>query len=74
MRLVVLTSIDFNDELQFKAGKVDDIRSDAMLAAESIDLLDIVTRMDTHRRLVETSVGKGIATIVQKPFAPNWED
>lgn len=47
---------------------------DEMLAAETIDLLDIVTRMDTHRRLVETSIGKGIATIVQKPFAPNWED
>ena len=45
-----------------------------MLAAEQIDLLDIVTRMDTHRALVEKAVSAGIATIVQKPFAPNWDD
>ena len=45
-----------------------------MLAAEKIDLVDITTRMDTHRALVEMAVGKGVATIVQKPFAPVWED
>lgn len=47
---------------------------DEMLAAEQIDLLDIVTRMDTHRALVEKAVSAAIATIVQKPFAPNWDD
>jgi len=47
---------------------------DEMLAKEKIDLLDIVTRMDTHRRLVERAIAKRIATIVQKPFAPRWED
>ena len=47
---------------------------DAMLAAETIDLLDIVTRMQSHRGLVEKAVKAGIATIVQKPFAPGWED
>lgn len=47
---------------------------DAMLAAEKIDLLDIATRMDTHRALVEKAIAKGIATIVQKPFAPTWDD
>ncbi|MBN8995877.1 MAG: Gfo/Idh/MocA family oxidoreductase [Rhizobiales bacterium] len=47
---------------------------DAMLAAEQIDLLDIVTRMDTHRALVEKAIARGIATIVQKPFAPTWDD
>lgn len=47
---------------------------DAMIEAEEIDLLDIATRMDTHRMLVEKAVGQGIATIVQKPFAPQWED
>jgi predicted dehydrogenase len=41
-----------------------------MLAKEKIDLLDIVTRMDTHRRLVEKAIAKRVATIVQKPFAP----
>jgi predicted dehydrogenase len=30
--------------------------------------------MDTHRALVERAAGAGIATIVQKPFAPKWED
>ncbi len=45
-----------------------------MLEKEEIDLLDIITRMDTHRMLVEMSVGKGVATIVQKPFAPGWDD
>lgn len=45
-----------------------------MLAAERIDLLDIATRMDTHRVLVEKAVAAGIGTIVQKPFAPNWDD
>ena len=29
---------------------------DAMLAAEKIDLIDIVTRMDTHRALVEKTI------------------
>ncbi|MEO8669230.1 MAG: Gfo/Idh/MocA family oxidoreductase [Bauldia sp.] len=47
---------------------------DEMLAKEKIDLLDVITRMDTHRMLVEKSIGKKIATIVQKPFAPDWND
>jgi predicted dehydrogenase len=47
---------------------------DAMLAVERVDLLDIATRMDTHRMLVERAIGAGIATIVQKPFAPTWAD
>lgn len=47
---------------------------DKLLADEKIDLLDIVTRMDTHRPLVERAIKAGIATIVQKPFAPNWDD
>src|SRR4029079_16881404 len=45
-----------------------------MLANEKIDLLDIVTRMDTHRALVEQSIAARIAAIVQKPFAPAWAD
>src|SRR5690606_13986506 len=32
------------------------------------------TRQDTHRELAETAIAHGIATIVQKPFAPSWED
>ena len=45
-----------------------------MLAAESLDLVDIATRMDTHRKLVEMSVSAGIPTVVQKPMAPRWHD
>lgn len=47
---------------------------DEMLDGEKIDLIDIITRMDTHRMMVEKTVGRGIATIVQKPFAPTWDD
>src|SRR6187399_2643552 len=42
----------------------------AMLKAETLGLVDIVTRHETHRALAEMTVGKGVATIVQKPFAP----
>ncbi len=45
-----------------------------MLDAERPDLVDIVTRQDTHRPLAALTVARGIATIVQKPFAPSWED
>jgi predicted dehydrogenase len=45
-----------------------------MLATERLDAVDIVTRHDTHRALCELAIGKGVATIVQKPFAPSWED
>ena len=45
-----------------------------MLAAEKLDAVDIVTRQDTHRMLAETTIAHGVATIVQKPFAPTWED
>lgn len=46
----------------------------AMLAEQKLDLADIVTRHHTHRPLAELTVSKGVATIVQKPFAPSWED
>jgi predicted dehydrogenase len=48
--------------------------ANAMLAAEKLDAVDIVTRQDTHRPIAETTISHGVATIVQKPFAPNWED
>ena len=47
---------------------------DEMLDREQIDLIDIITRMDTHRMMVEKTLGRRIATIVQKPFAPTWDD
>lgn len=45
-----------------------------MLDAHELDLVDIVTRRDTHRPLAELTIARGIATVVQKPFAPSWED
>lgn len=46
----------------------------AFLDRAGLDLVDIVTRQDTHRALAEAAISRGIATIVQKPFAPTWED
>jgi D-apiose dehydrogenase len=46
----------------------------AMLDCEQIDLVDIATRQDTHRALCELTIARRIPTIVQKPFAPTWED
>ena len=46
----------------------------AMIEAHSIDLLDIVTQMDSHRQLAQTAAENGIAAIVQKPFAPTLDD
>ncbi|MBZ9711592.1 Gfo/Idh/MocA family oxidoreductase [Mesorhizobium sp. ESP7-2] len=45
-----------------------------MLANERLDAVDIVTRHDTHRELCELAIATGIATVVQKPFAPSWDD
>lgn len=47
---------------------------DRMLDAVKIDLLDIATRMDTHRSLAAIAAERGVAAVVQKPFAPTWED
>lgn len=46
----------------------------AMLDAEGIELADIVTRHETHRPLAELTIGRGVGTIVQKPFASTFED
>ncbi len=39
-----------------------------MLAAEPLDLVDIVTQVRTHKALVQLALASGVATIVQKPF------
>jgi predicted dehydrogenase len=41
---------------------------DELLAKEKPGLIDIVTRVETHREQVLKTVAKGIPTIVQKPF------
>lgn len=45
-----------------------------MLDKVEIGLLDIATRMDTHRALAAIAAERGVAAVVQKPFAPTWED
>jgi predicted dehydrogenase len=46
----------------------------AMLDAAKPDLVDVVTRHETHRALAELAISRGIALIVQKPFATTLED
>jgi D-apiose dehydrogenase len=45
-----------------------------MLDAERPDVVDIVTRHETHRALAGLAIARGIPVIVQKPFATSWED
>ena len=46
----------------------------AMMDAARPDLVDIVTRHETHRALAELAIAKGIGVIVQKPFATTLGD
>lgn len=39
-----------------------------MIDSEDLDLLDIVTQVDSHKRLVSVALEAGIPTVVQKPF------
>jgi predicted dehydrogenase len=48
--------------------------AEKMFGEEKLGLVDIVTRMDTHRMLHALAVKHGVAAIVQKPFAPTFED
>ncbi|MDH3662876.1 MAG: Gfo/Idh/MocA family oxidoreductase [Alphaproteobacteria bacterium] len=48
--------------------------AEAMLAAEKLDFVDIVTTMPTHRPIAERAAAHGVPMIVQKPFAPTIED
>jgi predicted dehydrogenase len=49
-------------------------RADAMLAAETLDALDIVSPRETHVALVELAAGCGLKVICQKPLAPTLSD
>ena len=46
----------------------------AMLDTARPDLVDIATRMDSHRALAQLAAERGVAAVVQKPFAPSYED
>lgn len=45
-----------------------------MLAAEKLDFVDIATKVDTHRPLVELVAKSGAQIVCQKPFANSMED
>ena len=49
-------------------------RLDDLLAAERPDLIDIVTRVETHKEQTLKTIAHGVPTIVQKPFAPTLAD
>lgn len=48
--------------------------AEAMFAAGTLDFVDVATTMPSHRALVELAARHGVPCIVQKPFAPQWED
>ena len=43
-----------------------------LLATEQLDFVDIVTRPDSHRMLVEKAAQRGLAILCQKPLAPTF--
>lgn len=45
-----------------------------MLAGTDLDFVDIVTRPETHRELVELAASQGLHVICQKPMAPGLDD
>jgi len=53
-------------------GSYDDIGR--MLAEAEIDIVDIVTQVDSHRPLVAAALAAGKAVIVQKPFGTDLAD
>ena len=48
--------------------------AEAMLKAEALDFVDVVTQAPSHRMLVELAASYGVNAICQKPFAPELDD
>jgi len=48
--------------------------AEAMLAETDLDFVDVVTRVGSHRELVELAAAQKTHVICQKPFAPSVED
>jgi D-apiose dehydrogenase len=70
---------DRDEQKAAEAAKVFGVRrwySDAaqMLEAETLDFVDIVTTMPSHKPLVLLAASHKLPVIVQKPFAPTWQD
>lgn len=49
-------------------------RFDELLRLEQLDFIDIATRPDSHRSLVEKAAQSDVAVLCQKPLAPTFED
>jgi len=45
-----------------------------MLGSEALDFVDIVTTMPSHKALVTLAASHKVPVIVQKPFAPTWQE
>ena len=46
----------------------------SMLDDGPLDLIDITTRMDSHEALAALAAERRLAAVVQKPFAPTWDE
>ena len=57
---------------KFRAACYTDV--DEMLNSQSIDIVDIATQMRSHRALAAKAAERRIASIVQKPLAPNLDE
>jgi predicted dehydrogenase len=58
--------------MRFGASSHTDL--DALIEQSKPDLVDVVTRMDTHKEICAKLAARGIGAIVQKPLAPSWSD
>ncbi|WP_191058487.1 Gfo/Idh/MocA family protein [Geminicoccus harenae] len=63
----------FADLIEEQGGRRPAVHTDlaAMLAELRPDLVDVVTTMESHEALVGICAEAGVATICQKPFAPD---
>ncbi len=62
---------EFADQWQIPNAYMD---VEEMLEREQPDFVDIATRPDSHRQLVQIAAQHGIHVICQKPMAPTWQE
>lgn len=48
--------------------------AEELLNKESIDFIDIITDVDTHKQFTLLAAEKGVDVVCQKPMAPNFSD
>ena len=74
-KLVAVCDVDFNKAQA--AAQAFDLRAytdfETMMDVEKPQLVDVVTRAETHFDIAKRALARGIATIVQKPLAPDWQ-